>query len=39
MRAYWTLTRRELAGFLLSLGGYMSLAFNRAASATRSPVS
>jgi ABC-2 type transport system permease protein len=26
MRAYWTLTRRELAGFLLSLGGYVIIA-------------
>ena len=26
MRAYWTLTRRELAGFLLSLGGYIIIA-------------
>ena len=26
MQAYWTLTRRELAGFLLSLGGYIIIA-------------
>ena len=26
MRAYWTLTRRELAGFFLSLGGYIIIA-------------
>jgi ABC-2 type transport system permease protein len=26
MRAYWTLTRRELAGFLLSMGGYIIIA-------------
>ena len=26
MRAYWTLTRRELAGFLLSPGGYIIIA-------------
>ena len=26
MRAYWTLTRRELAGFLLSLSGYVIIA-------------
>jgi ABC-2 type transport system permease protein len=26
MRAYWTLVRRELAGFFLSLGGYIIIA-------------
>ena len=26
MRAYWTLTRRELAGFFLSLTGYVIIA-------------
>jgi ABC-2 type transport system permease protein len=26
MQAYWTLTRRELAGFFLSLGGYIIIA-------------
>ncbi len=26
MRAYWTLTRRELAGFYLSVGGYIIIA-------------
>ena len=26
MRAYWTLTRRELGGFFLSLSGYVIIA-------------
>ena len=26
MQAYWTLTRRELAGFFLSLSGYIIIA-------------
>ena len=26
MRAYWTLTRRELSSFFLSMGGYIIIA-------------